>query len=290
MKTYISLLRPKTLLVGLAPVILALGVMIKKEIPINYTHYSLTILCITLLQMGSNVANDLYDGIRGIDGQDRLGPKREAGEGTTSHKTLKHLTFSLFFFAFLIGSFLSFVTGFELFVLGTISMLIAYCYTGGPLPLAYIGLGEVLALMFFGPVALFGTVYIQTKQCDLSIFLISLVPGLFSSSLMALNNYRDIHTDKKAGKKTVAVFLGEKGAKIITWTLFLCAMILFIIELSSQPYKPTMVIFVIPLALALITIRGLILTGHGRELNKFLALISLTNFSIALTYLLNQVI
>ena len=148
--------------------------MEKKSLSIDYTHYSLTILCIILLQMGSNVANDLYDGIRGIDNKERLWPRREAGEGTISHKTLKSITFSLFFFAFLIGCFLSFITGIELFILGVLSMLIAYCYTGGPIPLAYIGLGEVLALAFFGPVAFLGTVYIQTQQWDFSMFSISL--------------------------------------------------------------------------------------------------------------------
>ena len=290
MEKYIKLLRPKTLLVGLAPITLALGIMLKENVEINYINFILTLVCIILLQMGSNVANDLYDGIRGVDTEERLGPKREASSGTTSHQTLKYLTLSLFAVAFFIGCFLSFITGYELFVLGILSMLVAYCYTGGPFPLAYIGLGEVLALLFFGPVAFLGTVYIQIKQCNLSMLPLSLVPGLFSSSLMALNNYRDIHTDKSAGKITLAVLLGENCGKLLTCIFFLGALIIFSFEVASYPGKLSKLIFILPYSLSIITLRGLIITKHGRELNKFLALISLTNFCFALTFLLNQVI
>jgi 1,4-dihydroxy-2-naphthoate polyprenyltransferase len=274
MKKWLLLSRPKTLLTGLAPVLLAYSHLSKNSINIDNSLFVLTLICVVLLQIGSNIANDLYDGIRGIDTKDRIGPKRSMSSGDISYKKLKQVTYSIFTTAFFIGSYISYKSGIEIFFIGLLSIVVAYAYTGGPFPLAYYALGEFLAFIFFGVVAVVGVYFIQSQTINLDLWYSACMPGFFSAALMSLNNYRDIYSDKKTKKKTLAIFIGEKKSKYLTILLIMIGTIngMILHELSLE-------LIVLPLILSITSITFLLKTPHGENLNKGLGLISFTNLS-----------
>tara|TARA_B100000925_G_scaffold291923_1_gene282535 strand:- start:5835 stop:6704 length:870 start_codon:yes stop_codon:yes gene_type:complete len=284
MKKWIQLTRPKTLLTGLAPVILAYGHLLNQEKIIDNKLCILTVICVILLQVGSNLANDLYDGIRGIDSDERLGPRRSISKGDITPKTLKVITFLVFISAFLIGTIISFYSGFEIFLIGFLSLIVAFAYTGGPYPLSYFALGELLAFIFFGSVAVCGVYFIQDKSITTHLFLASFMPGFFSAALMSLNNYRDIYTDKKTQKKTIAIYLGEVKSKYLT--------ILFIILGTMTGYffnsNTQISTLILPTILSILSIFFIYKTPHSEKLNKGLGLISITNFIWCLSFLLTS--
>ena len=279
MKNWIELTRPKTLLTGLAPVFLAYGHLKFEEIPINDYLCALTIFCVIMLQIGSNLANDLYDGVRGIDNEDRLGPQRSTSSGLVSPKKLKTVTFLVFFLSLISGSAISYFCGIEIFIVGILSLIVAFAYTGGPFPLSYHALGEFLAFLFFGPVAVCGVFYIQDKQISMNLVMSSLMPGFFSAALMSLNNYRDIYSDQKTRKKTIAIYLGENKAKYLTAILIIIGTILGIAYNNNGYY-----FLVLPLLLSLVSTLFIFKTPHGIKLNKGLGIISVTNFAWCTSY------
>ena len=233
--------RPKTLMVGIAPVFLgnaiAFGVDGKNFSPLVM---SITLLCTVLMQIGTNLVNEFFDFIKGVDDSSRIGPKRSLLTGQLTPSQIKRSYQLCFILSFLIGLFLIYIGGLKILLLGLISLLAAYCYTGGPYPLSHYYLGEVTAFVFFGPVAVIGSYYLQTKGISETVIILSLIPGFISAGLMSLNNLRDISSDSKTDKKTISIFLGEKKSRIFTVILGLCPLLVSIISsrhlLSSYNY------------------------------------------------------
>ena len=213
MKNWILAARPKTLFASIGPVLLGLSLAYDKTGSLILSTAILTLLCSILLQVGTNLVNDYYDHMNGVDDEKRLGPKRVTAEGLIPAYKVKNAFIFVFILAFIIGIYLMIKGGLPIIIIGLTSILFAWAYTGGPLPLAYFGLGEVLALVYFGPVAVWGTWYIQTQDGSLLAAILGLGPGLFSAVLMAVNNLRDRENDKEKGKITLAVILGESGAR-----------------------------------------------------------------------------
>lgn len=182
---------------------------------LNTTVAILTILCCLLMQIGTNLVNDYFDYAKGVDTHDRLGPTRVTQAGILAPAQVKRGYQIVFGGAFLLGIPLMMTGGPVIVIIGLASLLAAYAYTGGPLPLSYLGLGEVLALVFFGPVAVFGTYYLQTHFLNLEVVLYGLIPGFLSWSILAVNNLRDIDGDRINGKKSLAVRVGLMGARLI---------------------------------------------------------------------------
>jgi 1,4-dihydroxy-2-naphthoate octaprenyltransferase len=176
-----------------------------------------------LLQIGSNFANDVYDSEKGADGDDRLGPPRAVQLGLLTPAQMKRgmvLTFSA---ALAVGSYLVWVAGWPIVALGLLSIAAAWAYTGGPWPLGYHGLGDVAVFLFFGIAAVVGTEYVQSLRFSAQALAAAVPVGLLATGVLVVNNLRDIETDRRAGKRTVAVRLGSAGARAEYTTLIAAA-------------------------------------------------------------------
>jgi len=205
--------RPKTLPAAVAPVMVGSAMA--------FAHKSFALLpalaamaVALLLQIGVNLANDYFDYIKGIDSEDRLGPVRVTQSGLITPvlvKTAMNITFVL---AALPGLYLINVGGWPVVFIGAASILAALGYSGGPYPLASNALGDLFVFIFFGLVAVCGTYYVQTLELTATVVLMGADVGLLITAILVVNNLRDISTDNKTGKRTLAVRLGTSGTKI----------------------------------------------------------------------------
>lgn len=244
-KSLLLAARPKTLPASAGPVLLGLALAYRLESQINFLTATLTLLCALLLQVSTNLVNDYYDGIRGIDGEDRLGPQRMTGTGALSSSHVKKAFMATLMLSLLLGIYLMYVAGTPIIAIGLLSILFAYAYTGGPLPLSYFAMGEVLALVFFGPVAVWGTYYIQVLDIQShlqTVLLVGLAPGFISAAIMAINNLRDRETDIKTKKRTLAILAGAKGARILPILFVLLATFIPIVHVSSFQENPRIMV------------------------------------------------
>lgn len=284
MSPWIQAARPKTLLAGLSPLILSFAYLASQDIKIDLTIAALTILCTLLMQVGTNYVNDAIDAKTGVDNEQRLGPVRAVSAGLLS---LKQMTWGYrfcFLTALIFGIPLMIEGGPVIVVMGLTSILMAYIYTAGPVPLSHYGLGEVLAFFFFGPWPVYGTLYLQTKQSYPESWMIGLSVGLASAALMAVNNLRDRENDILAHKTTMATMLGDKLAREFTLVLILLSSIstpaiLCYLEGSFIP-----LIGLIPFFLFLREWRAVVGGKNARALNETLAKVGAFLFlSAALT-------
>lgn len=165
------------------------------------------------IQIGTNYVNDASDFERGADSLDRLGPPRMAASGLLTPKALYQGAGIAFFIALLFGIYLIATAGLWMLAIGLFSIFFAVIYTAGPFPLAYLGLGDFFVLVFFGLVAVLGTVFAHLHRIPPEATYLALATGLQGVALIAVNNLRDIPTDKKVNKKTLAVRLGDRGSR-----------------------------------------------------------------------------
>ena len=202
--------RPKTLPAAIAPVIAGTAVAVHE----GGEHWPTAILATVtalLLQIAANFANDAFDFRRGADSADRLGPTRITVSGFVTVDAVMRATALVLGLAVLTGLPLVLRGGWPILVLGLAAIVCAVAYTGGPVPLAYLGLGEVFVFLFFGLAAVAGTAYVQTGELTALAVATSIPVGALAVAILVVNNLRDIHTDRRAGKRTVAVRLGERG-------------------------------------------------------------------------------
>jgi len=167
-----------------------------------------------LIQIGTNLSNDYFDFVKGADTEERLGPARATQAGWIRPEIILRSSLLVFAAAVIIGIFLVLRGGWPIVLIGIASVICGILYTGGPYPLAYLGLGEIFVVIFFGPVATLGTYYVQALEFSKEVFIAGLAPGLISTALIAVNNLRDIPTDIKARKRTLAVRFGYRFARI----------------------------------------------------------------------------
>ena len=190
-----------------------------------------------LLQLGTNFANDYYDFIKGVDNDNRVGPMRATQSGEISPKAMRRafvLTFALLIP--IIGA-LAFRAGWEIWILGIASIISGILYTGGPKPLGYMGLGDVFVLVFFGPVAVAGTVYVQSLRIETNAIYAGLAVGLMSTAILAVNNLRDKEEDAKVGKRTLAVRLGTRFVRF-QYLFCICGAALIAGLMAVVSHKP----------------------------------------------------
>ncbi len=209
---WILALRPRTLPVSLAPVVVGTAV--------SYHQGGLRIgpalaaaLGALLLQIGSNLANDVFDFEKGADTEARIGPPRATQLGLLTPRVMKSGMLVVFGLALLVGLYLTAVAGPAVVAIGLFSIAAAVAYTGGPWPLGYHGLGDLAVFVFFGVVAVTGTVFVQLGQVPPLAFVASVPVGALATAILVVNNLRDIETDRAAGKRTLAVRLGRRGAR-----------------------------------------------------------------------------
>ncbi len=216
-KALISGARPKTLAAGIVPV-WAGGVLAwKLSGSIDWWLLICTLLGALCIQIATNFFNDAVDGKKGADGERRTGPKRLTGTGEMSFGQVMGLGAVFLGGAVFFGAFLVMERGWVMLVIGLPSLFLAYGYTGGPFPLAYRGLGEIFVVLFFGFVAVMGTVFIQTGGWPVEAILLGGQIGLLSAVLISVNNFRDREGDALVGKRTLAVRFGPKVAAGVIW-------------------------------------------------------------------------
>lgn len=270
-KALVSGARPKTLAAGLVPVWLGGVLAWKLTGDFNGWLWSCTLLGALCIQIATNFFNDAVDGKKGADGAARTGPRRLTGTGEMSFRQVMvlgglFLTGSVFF-----GTFLCMARGWPMVAIGIPSLFLAYGYTGGPFPLAYRGLGEIFVILFFGFIAVMGTVFVQTGTWPKEAILLGAQVGLLSAVLISVNNFRDREEDAKAGKKTIAVRFGPKFTAVVIWLEIKLAALLGIAWLvMGYPLYglASLPVFVIGIRI----IWGVLTLPPGKGFNKILAL------------------
>ena len=224
-KSIFIAIRPKTLSVSIAPVLVGSSIALKDKI-FNIDIFLLTLFAALFIQIGTNFANDVYDYIKGADNDNRIGPTRAVQAELISVQNMKKLTFFAFSLAIICGIPLVIKGGIPILIIGLLSIVSGYAYTAGPYPLGYNGWGDLFVFCFFGPIAVCGTFFLQTQIVSIESIISGLILGCLSVTLLCINNIRDIETDREAGKRTLAVRLGAKFVKIIFIMLFLFSYLL----------------------------------------------------------------
>lgn len=212
LRIWILAIRPKTLPAAAASVIV--GTALAWYDGLFSAGPALAALGVALLlQIGSNLANDVYDDERGADTEDRLGPLRVTQSGLLTRTQVKTGMKVVFLLALTLGFYLTWVRGWMVLVIGVVAIVAAVAYTGGPWPLGYHGLGEVFVFLFFGVTAVVGTYWVQAGATTASAWLMSVPVGLLITAIIVVNNLRDVEQDRVAGKRTVAVRIGVRATR-----------------------------------------------------------------------------
>lgn len=201
--------RLRTLPAAIVPVAVGTAAAVGEGTDTEWWRAALALLVALALQVGVNYANDYSDGVRGTDGEARVGPLRLVGSGLVPAASVKRAATAAFAVAGVAGAGLALVVGPELFVVGAFCLVAGWTYTGGPRPYGYLGLGEVFVFVFFGLVATIGTTYVLLERVEALAVWCSVTVGLWATALMVTNNLRDIPGDTQAGKQTLAVRLGD---------------------------------------------------------------------------------
>ncbi len=222
------------------------------------------------IQIGTNYSNDYYDFIKGADSENRLGPTRVTQAGLVSPLQVKNAAFIAFSLAFIAGLYLVYRGGWPIVIIGLSSIAFGMLYTAGPFALGYKGLGELFVLIFFGPVAVGGTYYVQTINISWPVIVAGLSPGLISVGILTINNLRDIGNDTAAGKLTMSVRFGAAYSKTqYTCAIFLASIIPLILWLETGSH-PFAVVAFLTLVAALPAVKKVFSYQRGEELNQVL--------------------
>ena len=211
-RAWLLAIRPKTLTAAAAPVYLGTGLAAHHGV-VDLLPAAAALLGAFLIQIGTNLANDYYDFLRGGDTEDRVGPLRVTQAGMISPGSVRNAAYLVLGLALLVGVYLVMVGGLPIVLVGLASLVCAIAYTGGPFPLAYHGLGDVFVFVFFGLVAVGGTYWVQALSLEPGVWLAGAGMGALATAILVVNNLRDIHTDARAGKRTLATRIGVGGSK-----------------------------------------------------------------------------
>jgi 1,4-dihydroxy-2-naphthoate octaprenyltransferase len=228
------------------------------------------LLAALLLQIGSNLANDVYDFERGTDTAERLGPTRVTQAGLLQAEQVKFGMLVVFGLATLLGLYLAWLGGWPVVFIGMAAILSAIAYTGGPFPLGYFGLGDIFVFIFFGIASVAGTYYVQAGFVSVAAWWMTIPPGMIITAILVVNNLRDLENDRQAGKRTLAVMLGEKSAKV---QYLGCMIIAYLILIPACwfdiiPWTAMLTWLSLPIALQA---GKVVWTQQGRPLNAALA-------------------
>lgn len=265
---WLAAARPATLSAAVAPVLVGAAAAGADD------HFRPLVLAATLaaallIQIGTNFANDLFDYEQGADTAERLGPPRVTQSGLITPEGVRMGTIIAFVAAAAIGLYLAFVGGWPILAIGAASIVAGVVYTGGPWPLGYHGLGDVMVFLFFGMVAVLGAYYLQTDTVSADAVIAAVPVGLLVTAILVVNNLRDIDTDAQAGKKTLAVRLGVRATRL-QYTLFVLGPYAIAPILLAVGATAWVLLSWLTLPLALVLSRTVLLGAVGRELNPVL--------------------
>ncbi len=243
--------RPKTLSVSLSPVLVGTAVAWHDTAALLGLPLLAAALGAALIQIGTNLFNDVGDFLRGTDAAGRLGPKRAAAEGWLTARAIRSGAWLAFALAFACGIYLVWHGGWPIVAIGLASLTAGWAYTGGPKPIAYGPLGEVFVFVFFGLVAVGGSYYLQTLALSPGALLAGTLVGIHASAVITVNNYRDLDGDAQSGKNTLAVRLGRPAIRRLYAAEILAPYALLPL-LAGLGWPTALPLLSLPLALALI--------------------------------------
>jgi 1,4-dihydroxy-2-naphthoate octaprenyltransferase len=237
--------RPRTLPAAIAPVLVATALAGKDWKPLQ------AVLALTVslaLQIGVNYANDYSDGIRGTDNE-RIGPVRLTASGLATASSVRAAALISFLVAAITGLALAATSSWWLILIGAASIAAAWGYTGGKNPYGYLGFGEISVFLFFGVIATMGSYFVQTEVITLESFIVSIPMGSLACAILAINNTRDRAQDLLVGKKTLAVRLGDRGARTLFVALLASA---HIFALSTLHLGTLLTLLALPITIGLV--------------------------------------
>ena len=262
-------IRPRTLPAAAAGVIIGSAVAWRD----GFFRLEAALACLftaLLLQIGSNLANDVFDFERGTDTPERLGPVRVTQAGLLTPSQVKYGMVIVFVLAALLGLYLAWLGGWPIILIGLAAILSAIAYTAGPFPLGYHGLGDLFVFIFFGLASVAGTYYVQAGFISTAAWWMTIPPGLIITAILVVNNLRDLENDRQAGKRTLAVILGEQATKK---QYLICMMAAYLVmplaaSIGILPWYALLTWASLPMA---IRSTRLVFTTQGRPLNAALA-------------------
>jgi 1,4-dihydroxy-2-naphthoate octaprenyltransferase len=264
--------RPRTLPAAVAPVLVGTA-LAATEGTLRPFSFVAAMLGAVFIQIGTNLSNDYSDARRGADTEDRLGPVRVTAGGLVPPRQVLVATYVAFGLAVLAGAYLIATAGWELLLVGAASILAGVLYTGGPRPYGYEGLGEVFVFLFFGVVAVTGSYFAQVELVTWEAFALAVPVGLLASAILVVNNVRDLETDRRAGKRTLAVRLGRARTRtlyaVMVYGAFVCAPLPWL--LGSDELSPWLLLALLALPLAVPVVRIVRNRSDGPSLNGALA-------------------
>jgi 1,4-dihydroxy-2-naphthoate octaprenyltransferase len=243
MNKWIAGARPRTLPAAIAPVLVGTALRHSDHHSINFLSAVLALAVSLLLQIGVNYSNDYSDGIRGTD-ENRVGPIRLVASGKASARAVKQAAIFCFFLASALGLLLSWRVSWWLVIVGAVSIVAAWGYTGGSKPYGYLGFGEISVFLFFGLVATMGSYFVQAHRITWQSLLVAIPVGALSCAILAVNNLRDLPKDALVGKRTLAVRLGDAGARRLFIGLLVISHIAALSAISISPWALLTLIFI----------------------------------------------
>ena len=262
--------RPATLPAAAIPVVVGAAAALADGAAFRPMVFAVTLAAALLIQVATNFANDYSDFHRGADHEGRLGPVRVTQSGLLSQDAVRLGIVVAFGLATLLGAWLVWVGGWPILAIGVFSIICGLAYTGGPWPLGYHGLGDVFVFVFFGLIAVTGTAFLQLEHWSALALAVSVPVGLLVTNILVVNNLRDLPTDPGAGKRTLAVRIGDRATRVqyATQTLLAYAIPTVLALLSAERRWLLLVWLSAPLALA--NVRSIMGGLAGRELNPML--------------------
>jgi 1,4-dihydroxy-2-naphthoate octaprenyltransferase len=267
-RIWVMAARLRTLPAAIAPVLVGTS-LARTEGTFRAGAFIAALLGAIFIQVGTNLSNDYSDARRGADTEDRLGPVRVTAGGLVPPRQVLIATYITFGLAVVCGAYLVYVAGPALLAIGAASILAGILYTGGPRPYGYEGLGEVFVFLFFGIVAVTGSYFVQVERLEWEAFALAVPVGLLAAAILVVNNVRDIDTDRRAGKRTLAVRLGRPGARTLYSLMLLVAYVTLIPVVFSLSAWVLLPVVTLPLAARLArTVRAHV---DGPTLNAALA-------------------
>jgi 1,4-dihydroxy-2-naphthoate polyprenyltransferase len=263
--------RPRTLPAAVAPVLVGTAAAVLVSDRLRGGAFVAALIGSVFIQIGTNLANDYSDARRGADDVDRLGPVRVTARGLVAPRRVLIATWVAFGVAVAAGIYLATVAGAVILAVGAASIAAGLLYTGGPRPYGYAGLGEAFVFVFFGLVAVNGSYYVQVERIDSMAFALSILVGLLATAILVVNNVRDIETDRRVGKHTLAVRIGRLQARRLYALLLAASFIGLPIALAATdgPAWGLLALLALPLAPPLVRTVGT--HTDGPALNAALA-------------------
>ena len=262
--------RPRTLPAAIAPVLVGTSLAIRYG-TFHPVAFVAALLGAVLIQIGTNLSNDYSDARRGADSDERIGPVRVTAGGLVPPRQVLIATYLTFAAAVLCGAYLIAVAGWALLAVGAASILAGVLYTGGPRPYGYDGLGEVFVFLFFGLVAVTGSYFVQRRGLPWQAFVLAVPVGLLIAAILVVNNARDIDTDRRAGKRTLAVRLGRERTRMLFVAMIAVAFVTSWVPWFAGALSPWLFVTAAAAPLAIGVIQTVRTHADGPSLNEALA-------------------